>query len=62
MRWIILSPLFLLITSCIIAEGTIIEEPEDVVVSPKMYQFTPDYPCQSMDVTKPKQIVQASRV
>lgn len=51
MRCIILLPLFGLLTSCIFVEGSIIEEPKDVVVSRQAYQFTPDYPCQSVDVT-----------
>lgn len=57
MRWIFLIPLIALITSCILAEGSIVEEPEDVVIAPQMYQFKPEYPCQSVPVTKPERNV-----
>lgn len=57
MRWIALSPLFFLITSCIYTEGQVIREPEDVVIPAQIYQFTPNYPCQNTIVTKPQQTV-----
>ncbi len=54
MRWISLVPLIILLSGCIYTEGTFIKEPEDVVVSPKVYRLTPWYPCQSIDVSQPK--------
>ncbi|MCX7090791.1 MAG: hypothetical protein NTU48_05010 [Legionellales bacterium] len=56
MRWIILGPLICLITSCIYAEGTVIEEPEDIVVKPRKLGC----PCQSIEVTQPKKIERTS--
>jgi hypothetical protein len=54
MRWISLVPLIILLSGCIYTEGTFITEPEDVVVSPKVYQLTPWYPCQSTNVSQAK--------
>lgn len=56
MRWIILGPLICLITSCIYAEGTIIEEPEDVVVKQRRLGCH----CQSIEVTEPIKIERTS--
>ncbi|MCR9192571.1 MAG: hypothetical protein NXI01_07915 [Gammaproteobacteria bacterium] len=54
MRWLILTPVLFLLCSCIYTEGEIIEEPEDIAVSPKIYKYTPGYPCRSTNVTDPK--------
>lgn len=54
MRWISLVPLMILLSGCIYTEGTFITEPEDVLVSPKVYRLTPWYPCQSTDVSEPE--------
>lgn len=54
MRWLILIPLFFLNPSCIYTEGSIIREPEDVIVSSKAYQLTPWHACQHTDVTHAK--------
>lgn len=51
MKWIPLTSLCFLLSSCIYTEGQIIREPEDVVISSKAYQLTPWYPCHSMDIT-----------
>lgn len=51
MRWITLTPLLLLLSACIYTEGSLITEPQDIVVSPKVYQLTPWYPCHATDVT-----------
>lgn len=56
MQWIILLFLGCLLTSCIFVEGQIIEEPKDVVISRQAYQLTPDFPCQSEDVTQAERI------
>jgi hypothetical protein len=52
MKWLQLTPLFALLTSCIFTEGQIIEEPKDIVIPPSAYYFTPNYPCNSTDVTQ----------
>ncbi len=54
MRWLLLLLLFCLETSCIFVEGQIINEPEDVVVTSKMYQYLPEYPCHVVNVTEPE--------
>ncbi|PJD92867.1 MAG: hypothetical protein CK424_04655 [Legionella sp.] len=57
MRSIILLPMIALLSSCIYTEGQIINEPEDVVVSSKVYKYTPWYPCGSPDITQPERSV-----
>lgn len=51
MRWIAVLPLIFLLTSCIYTEGTPIIEPQDVVVSPQVYQFQPWNRCNWPDVS-----------
>ncbi|MDP3562219.1 MAG: hypothetical protein Q8R83_08600 [Legionellaceae bacterium] len=51
MKWIAISPLFFLLTSCIFTEGTMIVEPEDIAVTPQAYQFAPFTQCGVVDVT-----------
>ena len=57
MRWIGLLAISCLLSACIFVEGQIIEEPEDVVISPHLYQYIPDYPCQSTSVTAETRLV-----
>lgn len=55
MRWIILTPLFLLLSACIYTEGVFVTEPKDVVVPTEAYLLTPLFPCNTSDITKSKQ-------
>lgn len=52
MRWIGLMLLFLCNSGCIFVEGSIIEEPKDVVIPPCIYQYTAYSPCHAIDVTQ----------
>ncbi len=54
MKWFAVISCFLL-ASCIYTEGTPIIEPEDVTVSPHVYQFAPWEQCGLVDVTNPGQ-------
>lgn len=51
MKWIATLPFFLLLSACIYTEGTPIIEPQDVVVSPYVYQLVPCEQCGTVDVT-----------
>lgn len=51
MKWIAALPFFLLLSACIYTEGTPIIEPQDVVVSPHVYQLAPWEQCGTVDVT-----------
>ncbi len=56
MRSLLLMPMIVVLTSCIYTEGQIINEPEDIVVSSKVYQYSPWNPCGSVDVTRPERV------
>ncbi len=51
MKWIAILPLCLMLSACIYTEATPIIEPQDVVVSPKVYQLAPWEQCGTVDVT-----------
>ncbi len=52
MKWLIVFPLFLMLSACIYTEGTPIIEPQDVVVSPQVYTLAPCEQYGTVDVTK----------
>lgn len=51
MKWLATLPFFLVLSACIYTEGTPIIEPQDVVVSPRVYQLAPCEQCGTADVT-----------
>ena len=53
MKWLIVLPLFYLLTACIYTEATPIIEPEDVTVSSHASHLAPWEQFGTVDVTNP---------
>ena len=63
MRWFfLLMPLFLINSGCIFVEGSVIEEPKDVVIPPCVYKYTAYSPCQRINVSEAKRTFPCNQI